>query len=143
MKIRILLIAITFLFFTNCKKEVDELKISADQENISNFNWNRVSMKTNPTVVLPKQDGSGGNYEIFDLMDLKNLEGYERDFEGNYKFSTNGTYTVANKEIIILTSDGKTNVYKIIKNNKDSLVMNYSMIFYGQETTLRLACKSY
>ena len=154
---RYLALVITVLVLVSCTKENDNIIDSETEISFVGNNWNRISMEVNPIVLLSKQDGSGEFHEIADLMDLKQLEGYEKNMEGFYNFKENGTYSFTSispsevKEgtynfesntIKAINSKGEALNYKVLINTNESLVLELPMIFFGQETTIKISCNS-
>ncbi len=143
---------ISVLLMLSCSKDEDNNDVKTETELIlTSGKWNRVSMILNPHVLLPKQDGSGDFFTLTDLMKIKDLEGYDRDFKGYYTFNEDGTYTVTSVEnktegnyslagnvITAINSKNQELEYSIRSITDSDIVMELPMIFFGQETTVEI-----
>lgn len=146
------------LLFVGCSKKeepntAEELNAETKQL-LCDGDWERVSLKLEPAVMLIKQDGSG-YYTLTDLMDIKNFEDYDRNFDGFYTFKTNGTYDFTSPEygvsegtykldkklIKAVSSSDKKLDYTISVLNKVDFVSMFPLDFMGQQTLVTMHCK--
>lgn len=152
-----LILIVSILLIMSCSKDGDKVVNVENKVEFANVDWNRISMETNPLVLLPKNDGSGTFYEVSDLMDLKDLNGYDKNMEGYYTFNDDktysftdaisneikkGTYEYKNKIITAVNSKGDILEYKVISNTDETLILELAIIFFGQETTIKISCST-
>ena len=89
---KLIIIITSVIVLISCSKS--ENKIDLEKKTLlTNGNWNRKSMKVNPKVFLTKLDNSGEFYTISDLMEIENIEEYNRNFRGYYKFEKENRYS--------------------------------------------------
>ncbi|WP_143744046.1 lipocalin family protein [Maribacter ulvicola] len=141
---------------TNCSKEENENVKSEVEILLTSGKWNRQSMNVNPKVLLPKQDGSGEFFTISNLMEIESLVGYDQNFEGFYTFkndghysftpkddlnnSLKGTYSLKENIINVVNSKDENLTYTILGVTNSNLTMEVPLIFFGQETTVKIIC---
>lgn len=147
---------VSILFMVSCSKDDDSVE-SGIEKSLQNKKWNRLSVELNPSILLPKQDDSGAFFTVTNLMEIENLEGYTRSFEGFYVFDEDGTYsfnstgnnsdaikegsyTLDGEVMNVVNSKGEKLTYTILSVTDSNLIMRLNSIFLGQETVMEISC---